>query len=152
MTIVLDANILLRYADTTAADHPTALAAVAVLRSAGHVLRAVPQAGYEFWVVATRPVANNGLGWPPATADAELASLERLFPVLDDPPGLYAGWRQSVVTHGCRGKPAHDARYVAAMQLHGLTHLLTFNTPDFARFPNVTALDPAAVAAGQPVP
>lgn len=57
-----------------------------------------------------------------------------------------------MVRYQCRGKPAHDARYVAAMNLHALTHLLTFNTPDFARFPGLVALDPAAVAAGRVVP
>lgn len=152
MTVVLDANILLRYADTTAADHPTARAAVAALRAAGYPLRMVPQSGYEFWVVATRPVPNNGFGWSPATADAELAALERLFPVLDDPTGLYGAWRATVVANNCKGKPAHDARYVAAMRVHRVTHILTFNTADFVGFPGLVALDPGAVAAGRLVP
>ena len=34
------------------------------------------------------------------------------------------------------------------MKTHGMTHLLTFNGKDFARFPGVTVLDPALVAAG----
>ena len=69
------------------------------------------------------------------------------MPLLSDPPALFAEWRTLVVAHGCRGKAAHDARYVAALRGHGLTHFLTFNVADFTRFPGVTVLDPAAVAA-----
>jgi hypothetical protein len=67
------------------------------------------------------------------------------FSLLDDPPGLFAGWLALVTAHGCHGKVAHDARYVAALGLHGLTHLLTFNIGDFTRFTGITALDPAGV-------
>jgi hypothetical protein len=48
------------------------------------------------------------------------------------------------------GKKAHDARLVAAMLRHGVTHLLSFNAPDFARFQEVTAVDPAAATALPP--
>lgn len=51
-----------------------------------------------------------------------------------------------VAAYACQGKVAHDARYVAAMRAHGLTHLLTFNGADFARFPGITVLDPHTVA------
>jgi predicted nucleic acid-binding protein len=43
------------------------------------------------------------------------------------------------------GKNAHDTRLVAAMLVHGVTHLLTFNVTDFSRFPGLTVLDPATV-------
>jgi predicted nucleic acid-binding protein len=36
----------------------------------------------------------------------------------------------------------HDARLVAVMEVHGLTHLLTFDTPDFHRFAGITAVHP----------
>ena len=36
------------------------------------------------------------------------------------------------------------------MRTHRLTHLLTFNVADFARFPGITILDPLAVAAPAP--
>jgi len=31
------------------------------------------------------------------------------------------------------------------MTVHGLTHLLTFNTNDFKRFTNITATNPQAI-------
>jgi hypothetical protein len=146
MTVVIDANVLLRFADPTAAQHPIAVAALSALRAQGESLRSIPQSLYEFWVVATRPVANNGLGLSAAECDQALTQIEALFPLLADPPTLFAEWRRLVVAHGCHGKVAHDARYVAALRGLGLTHLLTFNVADFARFPGITVLDPAAVA------
>jgi predicted nucleic acid-binding protein len=152
MKVVLDANLLLRLADPSAVQHPTAAAALGALRVQGDSLITFPQSLYEFWVVATRPVANNGLGLSIAECEQALARIESLFPVLTDPPALFAEWRNLVVTHGCHGKVAHDARYVAALRAHGLTHFLTFNVADFARFPGITVLEPAVVAAPSPPP
>jgi len=39
------------------------------------------------------------------------------------------------------GKAAHDARLVAAMNRHALSHLLTFNVSDFKRYPAIQILD-----------
>jgi hypothetical protein len=147
MIVVIDANVLLRFADLTAAQYPIATGALSALRAQGDFLRTIPQSLYEFWVVATRPVANNGLGLSIAECDQTLAHIEALFPLLPDPPTLFDEWRILVVANGCHGKVAHDARYVAALRGHGLTHLLTFNVADFVRFPGITVLDPTAVAA-----
>lgn len=143
---MLDTNILLRFADTTSYQHAVTVAALNVLRSRGDDLRTLPQSFYEFWVVATRPRANHGLGLPVADCVREVARLRGFFPLLDDPPGLFDEWLSLVTAHPCHGKVAHDARYAAALRRHGLTRLLTFNGADFARFPGVTVLDPNAVA------
>jgi hypothetical protein len=102
----------------------------------------VPQNLYEFWVVATRPIAANGLGLSAAEADSELTCFEALFPQLADTPALLPEWRRLVRCHGILGKSGHDARLVAALLTHGLTHVLTFNVADFAHFPGITVLDP----------
>jgi predicted nucleic acid-binding protein len=149
MTVVIDANVLLRFADPTAAQHPIAAGALAALRAQGEALRTLPQSLYEFWVVATRPIANNGLGLSIAECEQILAQIEALFPLLGDPPALFVEWRALVVACACHGKVAHDARYVAALHAQGLTHLLTFNVADFARFPGITLLDPATVSPAQ---
>ncbi len=146
MNVLLDTNILARLAQHTHPLHATARDAVAALQQSGATLLLVPQNFYEFWVVATRPVAANGLGFSATQADAELARLEALFPLLSDTPALLAEWRRLVVAYGVLGKNGHDARLVAALLVHGLTHLLTFNVADFARFPGITVLDPAVVA------
>ena len=46
--------------------------------------------------------------------------------------------------YSARGKQAHDTRLVAAMRVHGLTHLLTFNARNFNRYEEITVVDPAA--------
>ncbi|MBI2805233.1 MAG: PIN domain nuclease [Planctomycetes bacterium] len=150
MNILLDSNVLLRLTDPTSASHGIALTAVASLRAQGDVLYIVPQCVYEFWVVAGRPIAKNGLGLSVAECIRELAHVEMSFPLLDDKPMLYTEWKTLVMTFGCQGKVAHDARYVAAMRTYGLSHLLTFNVGDFARYPGLVALDPNTIAASAP--
>ena len=62
-------------------------------------------------------------------------------------PAVLTEWRRLVGAYGVLGKSAHDARLVAAMIAHGLTHFLTFNLADFNRFAGITVLDPQIVAA-----
>ncbi len=147
MTPVLDATVLLRLADPQSPLHAAAAAAVRTAAVAYGRPATVPQAVYEFWVVATRPLAQNGHGLTVPGCVARLDPLLARFPVLPDPPGLFGEWRRLVALHDCKGKPAHDARVAAALSLHGLTHLVTFNRADFARFPHVVVIDPAATAA-----
>ena len=80
MSILLDANILLRSTQPTHPMRQTAADAVAALRSHGEQLCLVPQNLYEFWVVCTRPTAQNGLGMTAAETEAEIASHTGLFP------------------------------------------------------------------------
>ena len=146
MNILLDANVLLRLADPTSAAHLIAATAVTKLRAQGESLLVVPQSIYEFWAVATRPIANNGLGLSIAECQQEVARLKSLFPLLDDRPALFAEWEVAVAAFACHGKAAHDARYLAAMRTHGLSFFLTFNVNDFARCTGITLLDPNVVA------
>ncbi len=147
MAVVLDANVLLRMADPTCAAHATAVAAVRTLLGLGEKLRSIPQSIYEYWAVATRPIANNGLGLSTAECSRDIATIKAMFPVLGDLPTLFSEWEAVVAAFACHGKISHDARYVAAMRTLGLTRLLTFNVVDFSRFSNVVVLDPALVIA-----
>jgi predicted nucleic acid-binding protein len=110
-------------------------------------LRATPQNFVEFWNVATRPTERNGFGLAPANADRLLRLVERLFPLLPDSPAVYPEWRRLVVACGVSGVQAHDARIVAAMIVHGVTHILTLNTTDFVRYVTIgiVAVDPVTV-------
>jgi len=47
--------------------------------------------------------------------------------------------------HRVLGAKVHDVKLVAAMDLHGITQIVTFNERDFARFPAVTAVNPATL-------
>jgi predicted nucleic acid-binding protein len=37
------------------------------------------------------------------------------------------------------------ARLIASMKVYGITHLLTFNLSDFARYPDITVVTPQHV-------
>jgi predicted nucleic acid-binding protein len=102
----------------------------------------VPQNFYEFWVVATRPREANGLGATPPEAQGYLDGLRRLFPVLEETPAVFDEWNRIVLSHAVIGKTAHDARLVAAMSVHGLSHILTFNDGDFSRYAGIVAISP----------
>ena len=152
MNVLLDTNVLIRYMRDTDPAHATVVSAVKAVWAAGHEPILVPQNFYELWVVATRPVANSGFGLSVPECSGMFGRIDAAFSVLADAPSLLATWRGLVARHDCKGKIAHDVRLVAAMQTHGMTHLLTFNGIEFARFPGVTVLDPAQVAAGSFAP
>lgn len=152
MIVLLDTNILARIVDPGQPMYSVALRAIGTLRAQGHDLVLVPQCLYEFWVVGTRPKGKNGLGKSVAEMATDLANLRLAFPMFDDTPTIFPAWQTFVQSYAVTGKTAHDARLVAAMHVHGITHLLTFNDKDFRRFSTITVLTPAAVLANPSVP
>ncbi len=147
MRILVDSNVLLRLAQPAHPQHKEATYAAAVLIGRPDELVLVPQCIYEFWVVATRPIPVNGLGYTVLQAEADIVRLFGPFTILPELPAIFSEWHRLVLSHSVLGKNAHDARLVAAMIVHGVTHLLTFNEQDFRRFTNITVLTPAAVLA-----
>ena len=148
-----DANILLRLMQPEHPHHALTRAALGTLRSRGDRVVTASQSLYEFWTVATRPAANNGLGKTPAQAGAWLSFFEQHLPPLPE-LSLYAEWKRLAVAYGVQGKQGHDARLVAAMKVHGITHLLTFNAAHFRRFETgegITIIDPQSVSTSMPV-
>jgi predicted nucleic acid-binding protein len=146
MIVILDANILLRLAQEDSPQNIIAKSAIENLQQQKAEVRTIPQSIYEFWVAATRPVANNGLGAEPAATLEVLKDFMTSFPVIGDPSNLFSTWLELVSQTPCRGKVAHDARIIAAMKLHDVKHLMTFNIRDFQRFPDITILDPNILA------
>src|SRR3954466_7369492 len=125
--ILLDTNILVHYASATSPAFSTVDKAITTLRSSGEQLCVVPQNIYEFWAVATRPIASNGLGLSIPECQVQVARIRRLFLFIPDQPTLFAEWETLVGTHSCSGRVSYDARIVAAMRTHGLTQILTTN-------------------------
>jgi hypothetical protein len=107
----------------------------------------VSQCLYEYWVVATRPKAANRLGRMTPEVEQDLALITGIFVLLPDDEKIFSIWKSLVVTHAVSGKSAHDTRIVAAMQVHGVHDLLTFNVRDFRRYSSVVVHDPAAMTA-----
>ena len=145
MSFAVDTNVLLGSIDDEHVAQPIAQKGLFALRDRGEKLSVFPQNLIEFWAVATRPVANNGLGLNTAEAEKELINLKKLFVLLPDTPDIFPEWERTVLQFKVSGKQAHDARLVAAMIVHDLTHLLTFNTTDFKRFTTITAVNPQSI-------
>jgi len=140
MSYVADSNILLRIIQY---DHPMrteALRATVNLLRQDEVVHALPQNLYEVCVVATRPIASNGLGLTAQEARREITGIESLFAYLPDTPAIYSAWKGLVTHYSVLGRAAHDARIIAAMQVYGISHILTFNKDDFKRFPAITVV------------
>jgi predicted nucleic acid-binding protein len=145
--VLLDTSTLLRTLQPLHPQRETARVAIIALTSRGHELHIVPQNLMELWVVATRPTSQNGLGLSIKEATSELMRLKSMFPLLPDTPAIYPVWESLVIQHQVSGKPAHDARLVAAMQVHGLTTILTFDKTGFSRYAGIEVVHPADAAA-----
>jgi predicted nucleic acid-binding protein len=145
VAILLDTNILLR---SVQQQHPHAISAtraVDAFRNRNEILCITQQNIVEFWAVATRPLGLNGLGLAAEQASAEIETLKSLFYLLPEFP-LQSTWEQLVVRYRISGKNVHDARLVAAMLVHRVDAILTFNVQDFTRYAEISVLDPSLVA------
>jgi predicted nucleic acid-binding protein len=129
--VLVDTSALLRTLQPLHPELEVARASMKALTIQGRNLHIVPQNLIELWVVATRPADQNGLGMAPAAVSAELARLKSMFVLLPETPAIYPVWESLVTQHRVSGKPAHDARLVAAMLVHGLTAVLTFDKVRF---------------------
>ena len=143
MSTLLDTNILTCLSLQMHPHHVAAKSAITVLRNQGETLHVVPQNLYEFWAVATRPIiVSNGLGLSVTQAKAELVRICSLFSMLQDIPAVYIEWARLVEIHEVKGKTSHDARLVAAMTVHGVARLLSFNDRDFSRYTTISVNNP----------
>ena len=145
MSTVVDTNVLLRQLEPEHDHHRAAIAATMHLIESGETLYVAAQSIAEFWSVATRPAAQNGLGFGVASAASAAAEIERTFEVLlSDEAIVYQHWKRLIVERRVTGRRVFDARLVAVMLAHGVARLLTFNGADFAGL-GVTVLEPQAV-------
>jgi predicted nucleic acid-binding protein len=142
---LVDSNILLRRVQPSSPQRPIVRRALRTLAGRGDGLCITAQNLHEFWYVATRSVARNGLGLTPARTARKLQVLRHAFRFLPDTPGIYAEWEGLVTSLGISDARSYDARLVAVMRVYGLTHILTFNVADFAFVPGIIVLDPASV-------
>ncbi len=146
MSVLADTNILLRRTQPDHPSHPAAVESIARLLETGETVFYTHQNIAEFWNVATRPLTGNGLGFSTALASREIETIERILVRLPDIPAIYGEWKRLVARHDVKGAKVYDTRLVAAMNVHGVRRILTFNGADFLRF-GVEILDPHAFVA-----
>jgi predicted nucleic acid-binding protein len=115
VSILADTNILLRRTQPNHPHHAAAVESVAKLLDRDETVYFTMQNISEFW-------------------NCEVEKIERFLTFLPDAPLAYSEWKRLLVTHGVLGVKVHDAKLVAAMNVHGIRWILTFNTQDFARY------------------
>jgi predicted nucleic acid-binding protein len=147
MSVLIDTNVLLRRTQPDHESHAAAVESVALLLERNERVYFTPQNISEFWNVATRPQAQNGLGFSIALTAGEVAKIEQALFLLADSPAAYAEWKRLVLIHRVVGAKVHDARLVAAMNVRGIRRILTFDVADFRRY-DVEVLHPSSVLAG----
>lgn len=152
MLYLADTNIFLRLAEPKHPMHAETKRAINALVAKGDNIRGVPQNVIEFWNVATRPADKNGLGYTLHQTRVEVERIESFFPLILDTPAIYAEWKRLVIAHAIEGKQVHDTRIVAAMNVHGITHILTYNKGHFVRFAGIIVVSPSEVEPTQPAP
>ena len=150
MRYLIDTNILLRLAEPGHQMHAAAQNAINVLVKNGDELCVFPQNLIELWNVTTRPAKYNGLGFTQLQTQSEVQRIEKFFRLILDKPGIYAEWKRLVIAHAVEGKEVHDTRIVAAMNVHRISQLLTFNKDDFKRFTNFVTLSPTELQPPSP--
>ena len=147
---LIDSNILIRWVQPSDPDYPIVESALEALAKQRAVLCYTSQNVAEFWNACTRPADRNGYGLSPQEADQRARLFELRLQLLVDNLTVHREWRRLIVTHNVSGVRVHDARLVAAMRVHSVKRILTFNEKDFARFVEIEALHPAAISAGRP--
>lgn len=145
MRILCDTNILVRSIKPDDPHHDQTIDCLGRLVRDDHNLVIVPQCIYEFYVVSTRPIENNGLGLVPSSALDDIEDFNLLFQLYRDERTIFDCWVKIVNEYSVSGKPTHDARLVAAMMRHGIDDLLTWNDRDFRRYSEINVHTPSSL-------
>ena len=147
---LLDANVLVGLVAPNDWRFEFAHRAINVYEQQNAPMILIPQVIYEFWVIATKPKAakNGGLGMTTKQARDRIDKFLSFTHFLEDGPKIYDIWEELVLKHDVKGKPAHDARIIAAMINSPCNAILTFNGKDFIRYVNdesIEVIDPRTV-------
>ena len=57
--------------------------------------------------------------------------------MLPESAEVYSEWKRLVAEQKVQGVKVHDARIGAAMNVHGLNRIVTFNVDDFRRYGSI---------------
>jgi predicted nucleic acid-binding protein len=139
---LLDTNILLRASDRASPRYSLAVNSVASLIAQGHECVITPQVLIEFWVVATRPIDVNGLGWSVERTESKINQLISQFTLVEETEAIFPQWLDLVTRYQIKGKRTHDARLMAMAITSSITHILTFNPKDFTKIKEITIVHP----------
>ncbi len=139
--ILLDTNILI-HGNQEASPHFEKITSKLIeLADKDEKLVICPQVLYEFYVVATRPVAaRGGLGISNIDALSQINKFQSVYNFMDDPADLFSTWLHLIEQYGSAGVTGHDARLVAFMRSHQVDNLYTLNSKDFNRYNDIITI------------
>lgn len=109
---LLDTNILLRSSDPNSLSYQLASECVDRLISQGNPCVIISQVLIEFWVVATRPLEVNGLGWTTERTHTKIAQIISQFELLPETDEIFTTWLDLVTSYQIMGKRTHDLRLI----------------------------------------
>ncbi|MCC5664403.1 type II toxin-antitoxin system VapC family toxin [Nostoc sp. CHAB 5784] len=139
---LLDTNIIIRFTDTNSPEYDLINNAISQILVEGGQCFITSQVITEFWVVATRPITVNGLGWTVEKTEQAVQMLINQFDLLEETPAIFPQWLSLVTSHKILGKRAHDLRIQAVMLAHNTSHILTLNPQDFVAIEGLIIIHP----------
>jgi predicted nucleic acid-binding protein len=92
MEYLLDTNVLIALLNAESPARRLATNTIAQLSAAGDRCWLAPQVLVEFWAVATRPIAANGLNWTVEKTALQIQELLDSLPLLSETPELFRAW------------------------------------------------------------
>ncbi|BFM38216.1 PIN domain-containing protein [Synechocystis sp. LKSZ1] len=144
---LLDTNVVLRFSNTSDEQHGLVTEAVANLLEQANECYLASQVLIELWVVATRPLNVNGLGWSVEQTQNIIEQLLEHFSVVEETSQIFSIWLNLVTENKISGKRSHDARIVAIMLASAVSHILTLNPSDFSGMSSITVVHPCEIIA-----
>ena len=135
--ILLDANILIHSNQPASPHYPAITQRITQFATDNEDLAVCPQVLYEYYVVATRPAAQNGYGLSATDAMTQINNFKNTYTFIDDPVNLFTEWQTLIIKYNTIGKTAHDTRLVALMQAQAIDTIYTMNAGDFNRYADI---------------
>ncbi|PNK12870.1 type II toxin-antitoxin system VapC family toxin, partial [Cylindrospermopsis raciborskii] len=96
---LLDTNIILRFANSQSQEYNLIRNTISEILLRGGQCFITSQVIIEFWVVATRPVNVNGLGWTVEQTTQAVQMLISQFDLLAETPDVFSIWLNLVITY-----------------------------------------------------
>ncbi len=144
-TCLIDSNVLLHLVNRDSLEHTVVAQCLELLWEQGADLTYTSQNLAEFWNVCTRPADRNGFGLSVAETNKRALQVETRLRLAPDSIAVHREWRRLVIDVGVSGVRVHDARLVAAMKIHEMGMIITYNQRDFRRFEDVIAVSPVEI-------
>lgn len=142
---LIDTNILLRLVQSDSPEHAMVRQCVDLLWEQGAELLFTSQNLAEFWNVCTRPIEKNGFGFSIEQTYECASPIQSRLSFAPDSAATHQEWLKIVYEERVSGVQVHDARLVAAMHVHRISHLLTLNVADFRRYGKIVVMHPQSI-------